>query len=60
MLREVIPSRAVWQVWKTIIFGAYDPSMFKRNIQALNPNFITEHPDILAPWHNTRGNEKQE
>lgn len=53
LLQELIPSGLVLQVWKTITFRDYDSSVFKRNIQSLNPSFITEHPKILACWRNT-------
>lgn len=50
LLQELIPSRAVLQVWKTITFRDYDSSVFRRNIQTLNPSFITEHPEIPVTW----------
>lgn len=53
LLQELIPSGAVLQVWKTITFGDYDSSMFKKKILALNPSFITEYPKIPAPWLRT-------
>lgn len=53
LLQELIPSGAVLQIWKTITFRDYDSSMLKRNIQALNPSSITEHPEIPAPWLST-------
>lgn len=57
LLQELIPSGVVFQVWRTITFRDYDSSMFKRTIQALNPSFITEHPEIPAPWLSTGGYE---
>lgn len=57
LLQELIPSGAVLQVWKTITFRDYDSSVFKRNIQTLNPSYITEHPEILVSWLSTARGE---